>query len=66
MTIPPACIPRASPARPAVRFANREAVETVFFIGFQDKEELDWRANVLDKLGEVEVRAGKIVPKGQG
>ena len=41
-------------------FFDREAVETVFFLGFQDKEELDWRANVLDKLGEVEVRDGKM------
>ena len=47
-------------------FFDREAVETVFFIGFQDKEELDWRANVPDRLGEEEVRDGKIVPKGQG
>lgn len=47
-------------------FFDREAVETVFFLGFQDKEELDWRANVLDTLGEVEVRDGKIVRKQQG
>ena len=47
-------------------FFDREAVGTVFFIGFQDKEELDWRANVLDTLGEVEVRDGKIVRKEQG
>lgn len=47
-------------------FFDREAVETVFFLGFQDKEELDFRANVLDTLGEVEVRDGKIVRKQQG
>ena len=29
----------------------------------KDKEELDFRARVLDTLGELEVREGKIVPK---
>lgn len=47
-------------------FFNRDAIETVFFIGLQDKEELDFRAAVLDRLGELEVRDGKIVNKTQG
>lgn len=47
-------------------FFNRDAIEMVFFIGLQDKEELDFRASVLDRLGELEVRDGKIVNKGQG
>lgn len=47
-------------------FFNRDAIDTIFFIGLQDKEELDFRASVLDQLGELEVRDGKIVTKGQG
>ena len=46
-------------------FFDRDALETVFFVGFQDKEELDFRAAVLDRLGELEVRDGRIVSKGQ-
>lgn len=46
-------------------FFNRDAIETVFFIGLQDKEELDFRAAVLDQLGELEVRDGQIVAKKQ-
>lgn len=44
-------------------FFNRNAIETVYFLGFQDKEELDFRSNVLDKLGELEIKDGAIVPK---
>lgn len=44
-------------------FFNRDAIETVFFLGFQDKDELDFRRNVLDKLGELEIKEGSIVPK---
>lgn len=46
-------------------FFNRDAIETVFFIGLQDKEELDFRAAVLDQLGELEVRDGQIVAKSR-
>lgn len=46
-------------------FFNRDAIETVFFIGLQDKEELDFRAAVLDRLGDLEVRDGQIVAKKQ-
>lgn len=46
-------------------FFNRDAIETVFFIGLQDKEELDFRAAVLDRLGALEVRDGQIVAKKQ-
>lgn len=46
-------------------FFNRDAIETVFFIGLQDKEELDFRAAVLDQLGDLEVRDGQIVAKKQ-
>lgn len=44
-------------------FFNRDAIDTVFFIGFQDKEELAFRQNVLDELGELEIKDGKIVPR---
>lgn len=44
-------------------FFNRESIDTVFFIGFQDSEELEFRTNILDNLGELEVKDGVIVPK---
>ncbi len=44
-------------------FFNREAIERVFFIGFQDVEELSFRSDVLDKLGQLEVKDGMIVTK---
>lgn len=44
-------------------FFNRDAIDTVYFLGFQDKDELDFRKNVLDKLGELEIKDGSIVPK---
>lgn len=44
-------------------FFNRDAIDNVYFIGFQDAEELLYRNNVLDRLGELEVRDGQIVPK---
>lgn len=44
-------------------FFNRDAIDTVYFLVFQDKDELDFRQNVLDKLGELEIKDGSIVPK---
>ncbi|MBQ8110566.1 MAG: DUF4176 domain-containing protein [Clostridia bacterium] len=44
-------------------FFNRDAIDNVYFIGFQDAEELLYRNNVLNQLGELEVRDGQIVPK---
>ena len=44
-------------------FFNREDIEEVYFIGFQDPDELSFRSNVLEQLGELEVRDGKIVSK---
>lgn len=44
-------------------FFNRDAIEKVFFLGFQDTEEIQFKEKVLDKLGELEVRDGAIVPK---
>lgn len=44
-------------------FFNRDAIETVYFRGYEDQEELDYRHNVLDQLGELEIRDGVIVSK---
>ena len=44
-------------------FFNHDAIEKVFFIGFQDREELVFKNEVLDKLGELEVKDGVIVSK---
>ncbi len=44
-------------------FFDRDAVETVYFIGFQDEYELVYRTEVLDKLGELEVINGEMVEK---
>ena len=44
-------------------FFNRDAIDTVYFLGFQDKEELEFRTTVLDNLGELEIKDGVIVPK---
>ena len=44
-------------------FFNRDAIDLVFFLGFQDVEEIEFRKNVLDQLGEVEIRDGVIVSK---
>jgi len=44
-------------------FFDRDAVDTVYFIGFQDPDEMKFRHHVLDQLGELEIKDGKIVPK---
>lgn len=44
-------------------FFNRDAIDKVFFIGFQDAEEIAFREQVLDQLGELEIKDGSIVPK---
>lgn len=44
-------------------FFNRDAIDSVFFIGFQDPEEITFRAEVLGKLGELEVKDGVITSK---
>ena len=42
-------------------FFNREAIEQVLFIGFQDEQELRFREEVLDQLGELAVVNGELV-----
>ena len=44
-------------------FFNRDAIETVYFRGYEDQDELDYRHDVLDQLGELEIRDGMIVSK---
>ena len=44
-------------------FFDRDAIEKVFFIGFQDPEEMAFRHDVLDALGELKIKDGQIVPK---
>lgn len=41
-------------------FFDNDAIESVFFIGFQDPEEISFRNNVLEKLSELEIRDGVI------
>ena len=43
-------------------FFNRDAIEKTFFLGCQDEEELLFHQQVLDQLGELEIRDGQIVP----
>ncbi len=43
-------------------FFNRDAVEQVLFIGFQDEEEIRFRSDVLEQLGELKIEDGEIVP----
>lgn len=44
-------------------FFNRNDIERVFFLGFQDTEELQYRHELLDNLGELMVVDGQIVAK---
>ncbi len=44
-------------------FFNRDAISRVFFIGFQDFEEIEFQNQILSKLGELEVKDGEIVAK---
>ncbi|HBZ02936.1 MAG TPA: hypothetical protein DEO83_03895 [Lachnospiraceae bacterium] len=43
-------------------FFNRDAIELLLFVGFQDVQELTYRSEVLDELGELAVVNGEIVP----
>ncbi len=42
-------------------FFNNDAIERIFFIGFQDPEELSYR-EMLNSMGELTIKDGKIVP----
>ena len=43
-------------------FFNRDAIETVYFRGYEDQDELDYR-HESEQLGELEIRDGVIVSK---
>ena len=42
-------------------FFDREAIEELFFIGYQDEYELMYRTEILDQLGELVVEDGELV-----
>ena len=44
-------------------FFNHDSIEKIFFLGLQDEEEIAFHTNVLDQLGELEIRDGQIVEK---
>ena len=43
-------------------FFNTDSIEMLYFVGFQDEQELTYRGDVLDQLGELAVVNGEIVP----
>ncbi len=43
-------------------FFDDDAIERLYFIGFQDEEELAFREEVLSQVGELTVKDGQIVP----
>ena len=43
-------------------FFDADDVEALFFVGYQDKEELDFRSKILANLDELQIVDGKIVP----
>ena len=55
--------PEGIVASDSLFFFNHDAIAKVFFIGFQDEEELIFHREVLEKLGDLEIRDGRIVPK---
>ncbi|MBR3104508.1 MAG: DUF4176 domain-containing protein [Lachnospiraceae bacterium] len=42
-------------------FFDRDAIERILFIGFQDEEELAFREEVLEQLGDLKIENGEIV-----
>ena len=44
-------------------FFDQDDIEIIYFIGFQDQEELSYRLDYLEQLGELELRDGVIVEK---
>ena len=45
----------------SIFFFNEDAIEKVYFKGYEDAEEIEFRENVLDKLGKLEVKDGQII-----
>lgn len=44
-------------------FFNREAIDECLFKGWENKEEHDFKENVLGRIKSVEVVDGKVIPK---
>lgn len=44
-------------------FFNHSSIEKIFFLGFQDEEELVFHEQVLDRIGELAYEDNKIVVK---
>ena len=44
-------------------FFNHDDIAAIFYMGFQDGEEFEFRSKVLAQIGELEVVDGRIVPK---
>ena len=44
-------------------FFNRDAIERVYFIGYQDEDEIRFKNEVLANIGELEIKDGQIVAK---
>ena len=42
-------------------FFNRDAIEQILFIGFQDPQEIEYRTEILENLGKLKVENGEIV-----
>ncbi|MBO5550526.1 MAG: DUF4176 domain-containing protein [Lachnospiraceae bacterium] len=42
-------------------FFDRDTIERILFVGFQDRQELEYREQVLDSLGELKVVKGEII-----
>ena len=42
-------------------FFDRDAIEELYFIGFQDEYEMTYRTEILDQLGELKVQDGELV-----
>ena len=47
----------------SMTFFNHDAIAAIFYMGFQDTEEFEFRTKVLAELGELQVVDGRIVPK---
>lgn len=44
-------------------FFNREQIDELYFIGFQDQEAIEFQREVLDELGELTIENHSIVEK---
>jgi hypothetical protein len=58
-----ACLyPEGTTGSENMYFFDRTNIERVYFLGYQDEEEVAYRENVIDQLGELKIENGQIVP----